>query len=241
LPFIGKWVKQMWSDFGDPERALFVTYEEKPIEVKPKYIYGDLKIRVTSIKNFQDNALKRKEMSEVLTQIVPVMLSTGAVQGKGLQVLFRQYLTDRHVDDLDDIFDTKSLQQDINTARYENMAILWGGVDDMPKEDENHAVHLKEHEPYNLSVGMLPDGQRPADQNLEKMAQHIQMHKYFMERNQGQAPIQGGGRTPEAPNSAAVPTPGEMAGDQMAGDMGVMANGTAPDTGRPPMYEEMGV
>jgi len=238
LPFVGFWVKEMWSDFGDPERKIIVTMQDELREVKPMYIWGDLKIRVTSIKNFQDNALKRREMDEVLTKIVPVMVQTGAATGESLKPLFSEYLRDKHINNVDEIFNTKNNTMQIRQARFENMSILWGGGQEMPSEEDDHKVHIKEHEPYTATIEMLQEGSRPPDASIAKMKEHTQMHKYFLERGQtGQGMPQA--QQQQQPNEpASVPTPGEVSGDNLAGGMGTFGNLETASTGRPPMISE---
>jgi len=244
LPFIGFWVKEMWSDFGDPERKICIAQEDEIIEVKPKYIWGDLKCRVTSIKNFQDNALRRKEMSEVLTQLVPQMVQMGVVNAEGLKVLYKQYLKERGIENLDEIFNTRTNSLAIQQAKSENMLILWGGGKDMPKEDDDHPIHIKQHEIYLEPVEMLQEGSRPLDSSIATMKEHIAMHKYMMGSGGGAGPaIQGAQQQQEAPS--AMLSPGQAVGDTVAGQMGDLANmpsaeieGSA-ETGRPPLIGQM--
>lgn len=233
LPFIAFWNKEMWYDFGDPEVSLMVTYEGEQLEVKPKNLYGDFRIRVTSIKNFQDSALKRKEQNELIAQVLPVMISTGALDQQGAKILSKQILADRHITQLDEIFRTGADFDARHVARSENMAIIWQGIIDMPKPEENHAVHLREHESYLGTVVLLPEASLPPKDNIDRMKQHIQMHKNFAANPagmQGAPQQQGIGANPNAP------TPGEVTGDMISGNMGTMANQPAEPTGRPPEY-----
>jgi hypothetical protein len=234
LPFIAFWNKEMWYDFGDPEVSLMITYEGEQLEVKPKNLYGDFRIRVTSIKNFQDSALKRKEQNEVMAQVLPVLNSMRIIEPNGGKILARQMLEDRHFKQLDEIFQTGGDFDAIHVARSENMAILWQGIIDMPKQEENHPVHLKEHQSYLATIMLLPEGQGVAKENIQRMKQHIAMHEYFMQ-NKGVQPTNTPqqGSVGENPNGM---TPGEATGDMISGNMGTMANQPAAPTGRPPDY-----
>lgn len=233
LPFVGFWIAEMWNDFGDPERSIFVTYEGEQKEVKPKNIWGSLRIRLTSVKNFQDSALRRKEMNELVAQVLPVLISTQAIDAQGIKILAKQILADRHITDVDGILRTTGDFDAIHVARSENMAIVWNGVYDMPKPEENHITHLAEHEPYLGTVALLPEGSQPLPENMNRMKQHIILHKKFMEQGQ-----MGGGMG-EQPNlqGTAPTTPGEAMGDQIAGPMGNMGNAPTVETGRPPEYQ----
>jgi hypothetical protein len=243
LPFIGFWIKEMWSDFGDPERKICIAQGDEVVEVKPKYIWGDLKVRVTSIKNFQDNALRRKEMSEVLTQLVPQMVQAGAVNAGGLKKLYRQYLKERGIEDIDEILDTTVNQLAIQQAKTENMTILWGGGKDMPKQDDDHPIHIKQHELYLAPIKLLAEGSRPLDANIATMEQHIAIHKYMMGGEGGmqmaQQPGQQSGQQSTQPPM--VESAGEEMGNEIAGTMGSMANLPQAETGRPPLIEAQGV
>jgi hypothetical protein len=242
LPFVGFWVKEMWSDFGDPERKITVVQKDEVKEVKPKYIWGDLKVRITSIKNFQDNALKRKEMSEVLTQLVPVMIANQIVSADKLKPLFKQYLKERHVEGTDEMFDTSGNVMSMKQAHYENMHILWGGGKDMPQEGDDDKIHIKEHEAYLMPIELLQPGQKPLDENIQTFKQHIAMHKYNMQKGSAEQSQPGQPQQQQAPQGEmpSTPTPGEANGDALSAGMGDMGNSPAPDTGRTAMIEGMG-
>jgi hypothetical protein len=240
LPFVGFWVKEMWSDFGDPERKICVAQGDEVREVKPKYIWGDLKVRITSIKNFQDNAMQRKEESEILTQLVPTLMQFGAMDANGLKILAKQYFKRRSVEDIDEILKTKSSSAAIQQAKTENMIILWGGSQDMPQQDDDHAAHLKTHTPYREACEALQEGSRPLEGAIATMKQHEAMHTYMMGGAEGGQP-QGQPQQQMQPQGApqGMPTPGEGMGDVLGGQMGDMGNAPAPDTGRPPLIEGM--
>ena len=244
LPFVAFWVKELYYDFGNPETTLLITYENEQLEVKPSYLYGDFRIRVSSVKNFQDSAIKRKQENELLGQVLPVAAQLGAIDAQGSKIIFKQIFQDRKIEHLNEIFKTQGDFDAVRVARSENMAILWQGIFDMPKPEENHAVHLKEHESYLSTVVLLPDGSRPDDVAIQRMKMHIQMHKNYASNPQGG---QGGGQPNQASLNQPAPatTPGEVSGDQLSGDMGNMGNlqkpdmGGGPDTGRPPEYQGM--
>lgn len=229
LPFIAFWNKEMYYDFGDPEQKLIITYEDEQLEVKPSNLYGDFRIRVSSVKNFQDSAIKRKQDNELLGQVLPVAAQLGAIDQNGAKLIFRQIMADRKIENINEIFKTEGNFDAIRVARAENNAILWQNIFDMPKPEENHEVHLKEHESYLKTVTLLPDGDRPDDTALQRMKMHIQMHKNYQQQAAMPAPNQASlGQPPGAP------TPGEVSGDAIAGGMGTMGNLPAPETGRPP-------
>lgn len=239
LPFHAFWVKEMYYDFGDPETTLLITYEDEQMEIKPSNLYGDFRIRVSSIKNFQDSAIKRKQDNELLSTVLPAAQQMGAIDQAGAKIIFRQIFQDRKMEQLGEIFKTNADYDAIRVARSENEAILWQNIFDMPKPEENHAAHLKEHEGHMSSVLLLPDGSRPDDLAIQRMKMHMNMHKQYQQQQASGQGMVGGGQPQQQQQAAtselgATPNPGEMGGDAIAGDMGTMGNLEKPSTGRPP-------
>ena len=234
LPFHAFWIKEMYYDFGDPETTLLITYEDEQLEVKPAHLYGDFRIRVASIKNFNDSALKKKDDNELLAQVLPVLTKMGAIDAQGAKVIARQILTDRKLENINEIFKTESNYDAIRVAKSENMAIMWQNIFDMPKPEENHLVHIKEHEQHLSSVMLLAENEMPDPTAIKRMKMHIEMHKRFM--NEAAAGIVNQASL-DQPEPAG--TPGEVVGGDIAGDMGTMGNLKTAETGRPPMIEGM--
>jgi hypothetical protein len=229
LTFHAFWVKEMYYDFGNPETTLLITYEDEQIEVKPSYLYGDFRIRVSSIKHFQDSAIKKKQDNELLGQVLPVLMNMNAIDPQGAKIIARQILQDRNIEQINEIFKTDNNYDAIRVARSENMAILWNNIFDMPKMEENHPVHIKEHESHLTSVLLLPDGERPDDVAISRMKLHIQVHNQYEQQQKSGQSNQASLNQPEAPIM-----PGEVSGDMISGNMGTMGNLEKPETGRPP-------
>ena len=230
LPFHAFWVKEMYYDFGDPETTLLITYEDKQLEVKPANLFGDFRIRVSSIKNFQDSAIKRKQDNELLAQVLPVASQLGAIDQAGAKIIFKQIFEDRKIESVNEIFKTNADYDANRVAKSENEAIIWQGIFDMPKPEENHQAHLKAHESYFAAIVLLPEGSQADPTAVQRMKMHMQMHKQYQQQQasgQQGGPIQQGSVGP-----ATAPSPGQEQGGQIAGDMGTMGN--LPATGRPP-------
>lgn len=241
-PWFMYWVRKMWNQFGDPDRIINITYEGVQQFFSVSDTYGDMNIKLTCIKRFQDNILRRKEDDQIMAQIVPVMAQTGVSDASGLKVLFSQYLKNRGVQNVEQIIKTGVDYDARHVARSENVAVLWNGIYDMPKPEENHKAHLDEHKPYFGTVSLLPEGDAPAERNLNMMRLHIKMHEDMEKQKQLPAMTGAVPGQQEAPQESPPTLPGELAGDIMGGEMGETANLGAAETGRPPDYqgEEMG-
>lgn len=238
LVFAAYWVKEMWDQFSDPERSLFVTFEGEQREIKPENVWGDLNIRVTAIANFQDGIIRRKEEDQFMNQTLPVFLAQGVIDQSGLRVLGEQILTNRGFHNVDGILSNTGDADARRIARMENTAILIGNVYDLPKPEENHKVHLEVHKPTLASIVLLPKEQQPLPASMSMFKLHIQQHEQMIAQK-AQAAMQGA-QQPQGMQEAPPRTPGEVVGDMMGATEGAAENlGAVEDMGgRPPMGEE---
>ena len=228
LEFVADWYKEMWDQFGDPQRELAFEYQEQPYTIRPADIWGPLKVRVTSVKRFMDNILRAKEEDRFMNQFFPLALKT---EGFNPVPALKEIATNRGYTNIDDWWPGSSDFDARHVAKSENQAILFEGVWDMPKPGENDEAHLKEHEPYFAQwlIGM-PDEERPPKAE-ETMQLHIMRHKQQLESQQAQQVTQ-----PQQAEAAPGPrTAGEAAGDVMGAVAGGEEN--LPAGGRPPTYE----
>ena len=227
FPFIAEWSARFWELFSDPNREIMITYEGITKSVNPAELYGPIQTRVTAIKRFQDNVLRRKEENTFLSQIFPIaekyMKKTGVVS------MLTQVLENRGYENVSDLWDVGSDFDARHVAQSEGQAILFEGIIDMPKPDENHEAHLDEHNQdlAGYEVGMTPEEYN--DQNVRHMKQHILIHEQMMGAAEQQKQL--GPAQAAAPEDSAR-TVGEETGDMISGEENM------PEGGRPPMATE---
>jgi len=235
LPFVAEWCMEMWREFGDPKKTIIITRENQQIEVKPAELWGPLTTRVVSVMNFQDGIIQRQEEDQFINQILPIFLQNGVIDQKGLKVYGTQIMKRREIKNVDEILTGGSDADARNVARAENNAILWHGVVDLPRPGENDEAHLAEHNPYFSTILLLPDEEKPPEQNVGIMKMHIKRHELQMaQAKQGQQ-VSVQENQPQ--------TEGEVMGDMMGAQEGAMENlpqGEANPVGRPPLVEQEG-
>lgn len=221
LPFVAQWTMDMMDQFSDPDTTIIITSQDKPVEIKPAEVYGPINVRVTSIKQFQDGILRRREEDDFLSKVYPMMKEIMTPKGK--MNMFSQICVNRGFEDVDTWFDTTGKYDATIRARRESNDILWFGGKDMPNEQDDDEAHLTEHKPIHASYTLLP----PEQQNesfIQHHAMHIQMHEANLDRKKNQ---QAMATTQPVPNP--VNTPGNEAGGMIAGPMGEMANMMNPE------------
>lgn len=223
LPFIAEWVKEFTRAYMSPDIHVQINYKGVDYNIAPGALYGELKTKLTFVEQFEDSLIARKEEDVLLTQVLPVMISSGVIGKKGLAVLFKNILKRRNVRDVDDIIEIGSNFDAERMARQENEMIVYHGVNDMPMEGEDHATHLKTHESFLAQISLLPADQRPPEENIALMRLHVERTKQLMDAEaQG---MQAGAQQLAAQNEAAEPrTPGESVGDMMGAQAGMEQN-----------------
>ena len=220
LPFIAEWFMEMWREYSDPKRTIQITYQNEVRFVKPAQLWGPLALRVVSIKRFQDSILKAQQEDKFINQFIPAFKDL--MSPDGMIQIGTSILKNRDFSNAEKVWKKPSDFDAKHVALSENDQIIWNGVLDYPKPDENHKAHLKEHKPcfatasiQDESAGVHPDG-------LKNMKTHIIMHEQMMERAESgeQAPTEGQPPVPAATGE----TPGEIVGDTLAAEAGATEN-----------------
>jgi len=214
FPFIAFWVSEMWKDFGNPDLVINLTGNSPVKQVKPADIFGDMRIKVTAIKQFQDGILARKESDNFIQTLLPMLLANQAMTPADLARFAKMEMTNRDMEGVDDFITVKGNADAQHVAKAENQNIVLHGVDDFPRPEEDHQTHLDEHLPYATSVALAMDKEDPRQANIRKLQLHIQQHQQMM---QGQQQAQAGAQPQEGnplSQGAAPRTEGEAFGDE---------------------------
>ena len=229
LPWVAWWTAETWRQFGDPERAIWVTYGGTTRSIKPTKLYGEYNIRVVSIGQFQSDTLRQALDNDFLARVIPIAVQTGAMTKEGVREFLRDVMisqkrpnVNKYLQPGDDYYDAERV------AWNENQEIILAGMQTMPTPRDNDMAHLRAHQPYlNLCKTMPPD---EIDQNrVRSMERHILIHEQQAEKKNAMMQATAGsnqfGPEPatmigEIPQSA-----GEQIGDTAGGEMGGMTGG----------------
>lgn len=216
FPFIATWISEMWKDFGNPDLVINLTGKSPVKQVKPADIFGDMRIKVTAVKQFQDGILRRKEADAFITQFVPLLLQNRVMSPADLARFAKDEMTNREFTGVENYISMPTNSDAIHVAKAENQNIVFYGVFDQPMPEEDHETHLKEHTRFAGSVALAMDRNDPRYANINNLKVHIQGHEQFLE---GQATQQAQSQpeiTQPLDGGSAPRTQGEAFGD-MAG------------------------
>lgn len=211
-------VKDLWEQYADPARTLTIIYKGEVREIKPAELHGSMSIRVESVREYENNALRKQEETALANVLMPAWLQVGLK--KPVIEMSKVILKGRNIADSETWFDDVGEADSERVAWSENQAILFGGVEDTPQPGENHETHLRLHETAARQYALLP-AEEQNQQALQSLRMHIEQHKSL---KQSQMPT-GGGMAPAALGGETPPTvPGEVAGDLMGAEAGAVAN-----------------
>ena len=230
LVFVAFWIKEMWEQFGDPERTIAITYKDNFMKVQSSRLWGDMNIRIVSVKKFQDDMIQRKETDHFFQVMFPMMQPLMSPEGQ-IQ-LFTYALKQRDIPQVDNIWAVDQNTDAKHVARSENYGILIQGVYDMPKPGEKHKVHLPEHKAALATYSLLSKEERN-EQNYSTMKQHVMQTESLIEQEAQQAALPPAGMPGGGPGS-------ELQGNVLGGEMGAQAGAMeepAADVGRQPTAE----
>ena len=217
FPFIAFWVSEMWKDFGNPDLVINLTGKSPVKQIKPADIFGDMRIKVTAIKQFQDGILRRKEADNFIQTMIPLLLANKVMSPADLGRFAKDEMNSREFSGVDNYISVRSNADAQHVAQAENDNIVFGGVEDLPKPEEDHQTHLDEHLPFAGSAALAFEKDDPRYANIRKLQFHIQLHQQMMAGAQQQAQ-QAQPELGQPLDQGAPPrTEGEAFGDEMGG------------------------
>ena len=187
FPFIAFWVSEMWKDFGNPDLVINLTGKSPVKQVKPADIYGDMRVRVTAIKQFQDGMLRRKEADNFIQTLVPMLLEHKVMSPADLGRFAKEEMSSRDFEGIENYITVRSNADAQHVAKAENQSIVMNGVFDLPQPEEDHQTHLDEHIPYAGSAALAIEKEDPRYANIKNLQLHIQQHQQMMAGAQQQS------------------------------------------------------
>jgi hypothetical protein len=226
LPWIAEWIMDMTRQYSDPNQQIAVKYRGEIRKVFPGRLWGEQVVRVVAIKKLQDNILRVQQENEMMGQYMQIF--SPYMTEEGIIDIGTQIAKNRDFDNVDSWWKTGESYDARHVAMVESDAILYDGVTDIPKQQEDHAAHIDEHKSYEQGyVFQVPIEEQNKD-NMRKHHEHINIHQQMMD-SQGQAQSLQPQGEPQQPAGAegAARTVGEATGDVIAAE--------SPATGRPPL------
>ena len=240
FPWMARMFAELWRQFGDPERVLWVTRGDIRKAIKPTRLYGEYGVRVVSIGQFENDVIQQATMNDFMARNLPLAVEAGIIDKKGLRELYRDVMKSKKMSNVDRYLAAgENIFAAERDAWSENRNILLDGTEDMPVQEEDHSAHIRIHKPIFEKYKLLP-AEDQNSRNASMMSLHIMAHEQF-ERNAaslaaqlGQVAGQEGGNQ-YGPPGAETGQPGmmgEAAGDMRGGTMGGMGlPGTAGEEG----------
>jgi len=222
---------ELWQQFYDPNRTLAITHDGIIKTIEPAKLYGPLKVRVVAVKNYENQAMRKMEETQLLSQAAPIMVQAG--MKKELTWFLKQVFKGRRYDGVESVFNGGNAELDAErNADRENDAMLFMGENDMPQPGENHEAHLRRHRMADAMYGSLPkEEQVPANYSILKM--HMAATENLIQQD-AQAAMSSASGVPQEPGAPqpqeqAMPggeteLSGEQAGDMMGAQAGSMGN-----------------
>gem|GEM_PF-3365705 len=237
FPWCAVMVAELWRQFADPDRVLYVTDQQIVNEVRPATLYGDYNTRIVTVGRFESDALRRSNENDFIARVLP--LAQPLMSKRGLTEFFKDVMRGRKMDNAERYFEGSKEYDAERVAWMESTAMLESAVEDLPRPEEEHPVHLRIHRQVRDRYAMLP-----AEQQNQAALQVLDMHILIHEQMEAQAQVApgaepgmagpgnmnnaGGMNQFGAPpvEQAAPQMTGEMAGDVAGGALGGLSGPT---------------
>lgn len=220
----GKKCMRLWQLRAPEQQVVEITTEKPHKQIVPSELFGDYEVSVDIVDDVASDQIRLGALNQGLQYILPNPMFQQSIDPEAFLkdwAELNKWRNPKWIRRKSD-FDAS------HVARLENEVMVFNANPqyDEPKQDENHDMHLREHKAVALQFENLPPEEQAKYPGLSFLKQHIATHE-FMQQNS-----QGGGMVPmQAPSGNE--TPGEVVGNEMAGQIGAQFNG------RPPMQESM--
>ena len=214
LKFIVRTCDGLWELFAMKDQELAIVGMERPMTIKPAEMFGEFDVEVTVVDEFMNDAIAAQNINYLIqaAQSIP-----GWQQDVDTKKFNQRVLEVYKFDTNPQSYMKSRTSYDAERVAYhENIKMTEGQTTDIPEQGEDHAAHLKQHESFRQAFNGLEDQYPP--RYLDLLDQHIAIHKQMME--QSAPPMQPPTQAPSGNE-----TPGEVAGNGMAAQMGSMNMG----------------
>ena len=203
----------LWRQYGDPERVLSVTHNNIIQEIEPTKLWGPIKIQVTAVTRFRNNAIRRQEVNSFIQNALP--LAAPIMGQKGQRIFWRNVFHLFGIKRASEIF-PETGDYDAEHRALEGVHLMMNiGQWVEPLPDENHTAWLAVLEPAAREYALLPAADADTER-LRMLREHIEIRKNLVARAQAQTASASG-----AAGGAGGPAlPGEVEGAARGGEMG---------------------
>ena len=210
-----------WRQFGDPNTTVAVTGHNGIQRINPGQLWGPIRTKVTAVRRFKNNTLRRQELNQLLSNVMPTAIPHMA--RKEIRAVYRLALGEFGYDNIGNAAFPDTGDYDAEARAYNEVHLMlnvgqW--VDPLPDEDQ--AAHLAVLEPAARMFALLPDTDKDPER-LAMIRSHIEMRKSFMAQAQQTRALPGGpgGGVPQTPATL----DGQVVGDRIEAEEGAIGGG----------------
>jgi hypothetical protein len=197
-----------WHIYAQENQTLKIADDEGVYQsIRPIDLFGDYDVVIDIVDEFEQNLMQQQGMTFAAQNLLPLFLKD--MNSREAAKKFFELIL--HTD-ISDIIKPDDSEQQKALARHENRLLMDGQYVN-PSPQDNHDVMLAEHKSWRLQYTGV-EGDYP---NIRLLDRHI-AETEFLKQQTGQ---QTGSMTAPPENT----TPGMVVGNEMAGQMGAMANG----------------
>lgn len=212
-----------WHCFADEDQLLRITDDPEYIGLRPYTLFGDFDIEMTLVTEYENALMQKESWTYAAQNILPL------IQGQ----LNQRYVAQKALADVlgwDDpmLLKPDVIQETMERAKAENMAMMNDGVSVTPSPGEDIDTMLAEHEGERMLWKYIRPEDDPRAVNIPLLEQHIEMTRQLRAKQPRMLP----GGTPA--QTSENQTEGEMAGNAIAAERGAMLGGPAAGAGGVP-------
>lgn len=208
-PWMAKKYLSYWNKYGAPRDVKFITDDDKQLD--------PFNFRYDIINNVVDEYVSDTVKSQTINNVMQVIGSVPYYQQSEFHAidpgeLIKDWLITMKYNAARIVL--PSVNGDAEAVANQENTQIMAGQTIQPQQNQHHAIHLRQHKAERMKWAGAEQSTDPRAQNLALLDQHIKATEAMM----------GGGQA-SIPAGQANQTPGEVAGNEIAGAIGAAQGG----------------
>ena len=220
LPWVAAKDAMLMEQFAAKDMVVGLAAGMPSREIKPANLYGDFRVKVTAIDTFVSTMMARQEQDRFLQVNMPLAAPD---MGKRGRIATWKWVFATRGFPVDEMFPLVSETDAKHVAGSENVGFL-NGIEDIPKDGEDHDTHLSVHDSFIAVLDALPNDRPEKMTALPLATQHKVLHEQL--KSQEEAAVQGAAQQAQQAQQGAQSVQGlgtgetpPMDGGQAAGQL----------------------
>ena len=208
----------LWRQFGDPEKIYLLTKNNMQEVIQPTNLWGNIKVKITSVLDFESNAEKRINYNAFIQN--GYQLAAPIMQKAGETKFWTEAFEVFGFKDVNELVPGNSEVDSEYRALNDIYQILEVGNMVEPEYDQNQQVHLRVEKQQLREYELLPNDEIDPNR-LNNLKLHIAQEEAILQEKQN---VSQQNQNQQNQNQQMAETPSDVEANQISSMEGARAN-----------------